>query len=263
MVYVQAASVLAGPLPLAPPPGSLTWGALFASLPVGGLTTGILVLDNIRDLPFDRDKGEITLAVLMGPRWSRAEHATLLGLAYVVPVALWTWGAGSGPPCSSPSPTRPSSRRVWRGEPDEARRGGPAGGRRGDRDRPPGGAGDAGVGEDRGVPLSAGVGGGTLKLFAARKDEQNKAAIDPWTVVHFAAGLALGLTNVPFRPAMGASIGYEVVEQAVERQRWGERLFDVSGPESLPNVALDLAAFALGHRAGAWWNRSDEGERAG
>lgn len=102
-----------------------------------------------------------------------------------------------------------------------------------------------------------------MKLFATRKDEQNEAAIDPWTVVHFAAGLGLGLMNVSFRTALSASIGYEAAEQVVERQPWGERLFDVSGPESLPNVAFDLAAFAIGHRAGRWWNRSNEGEHSG
>lgn len=93
--YVQAAAVLAEPFFLAVPPGSVTWEAVTASLPVAGLTTGILVIDNIRDLPFDREKDEVTLAVLVGPTWSVVEHGALLGLAYVVPVALWAW-AGFG-----------------------------------------------------------------------------------------------------------------------------------------------------------------------
>jgi len=87
--YVQAASALAPPLPVSLPPGSVTAGALVASLPVAALTTNILVVDNIRDREFDAEKGEITLAVLVGERWSRVEFAGLLALAYVTPVAMW------------------------------------------------------------------------------------------------------------------------------------------------------------------------------
>lgn len=90
--YVQAASVLAAPLPLSVPPGSVGGEVVLASLPVAALTTNILIIDNIRDRRFDAGKGEITLAVLLGDRWSRIEYLVLLALAYAVPVGMWWAG---------------------------------------------------------------------------------------------------------------------------------------------------------------------------
>jgi len=94
--YVQAASLLAGPLPLSPPAGSVSGTAVLASLPVAALTTNILVIDNIRDRPFDEEKGEVTLAVVLGDRWSRVEFVALLAVAYAVPVAIWIAGRAEG-----------------------------------------------------------------------------------------------------------------------------------------------------------------------
>ncbi len=69
--YVQAVAGLGGPQGASLVAGAVTWNGLWASLPVAALTTNILVIDNIRDLEFDRAKNERTLAVLIGPRWSR------------------------------------------------------------------------------------------------------------------------------------------------------------------------------------------------
>ena len=95
-----------------------------------------------------------------------------------------------------------------------------------------------------------------IKIVATRKREQNKAVVDPWTVVHFAAGLASGLVSIPPEVALGAAVGYEVVEQWFERQESGKELFDVSGPETISNAAVDVGVFALGYAWGALWNRS-------
>ena len=73
--------------------------ALFvaASIPVGTLTTAILVVNNLRDIPTDRAAGKRTLAVTFGERWTRAEYAALVGVAFAVPVGLaiagWSWAA--------------------------------------------------------------------------------------------------------------------------------------------------------------------------
>lgn len=113
--YVQAAAVLGGPFPLAPPSGSLPAVAFVASLPIAALTTNILIIDNIRDREFDEAKDEITLAVLLGDTGSRIEYLTLLTLAYAVPVAMWT--SGWGPAVLLPLLTLPYgilvARRVW------------------------------------------------------------------------------------------------------------------------------------------------------
>ena len=34
-----------------------------------------------------------------------------------------------------------------------------------------------------------------MQILAHRKQQQNQAAIDPWTPVHMAAGLAMGLVE--------------------------------------------------------------------
>ena len=95
-----------------------------------------------------------------------------------------------------------------------------------------------------------------MKLIASRKREQNRAAVDPWTLVHLAAGLALGLMDVPLRCATAASVTYDLAEQVFERFDRGKDLFETHGPESLPNALVDSAAFLTGHRLGRIWNET-------
>ena len=93
-----------------------------------------------------------------------------------------------------------------------------------------------------------------MRLIATRKSDQNRTGLDPWTIVHFSAGLALGLVNAPLRWALTAAVAYEFAEQVVERQRWGQKLFATSGPEAVLNAVLDTAVFAAGHDLGRRWN---------
>ena len=95
-----------------------------------------------------------------------------------------------------------------------------------------------------------------MKLIASKKADQNDAAIDPWTVVHFAAGLALGLMDVKLKQALAASISYEMAEQVFQRFEWGQELFETSGPESLSNSLVDSAIYVAGHRLGRMWNET-------
>jgi hypothetical protein len=96
-----------------------------------------------------------------------------------------------------------------------------------------------------------------MRIVATRKVQQNRAVLDPWTVVHFASGLALGLVNAPLRWWLPVATAYEVLEQYLERQAVGKEFFDTSGPEMVPNSVLDLAVFAAGHQLGRLWNRTD------
>jgi 1,4-dihydroxy-2-naphthoate polyprenyltransferase len=59
-----------------------------AAIPVGALTTAILVVNNLRDIPTDAAAGKRTLAVILGRRATEREYALLLLAAYAVPVAL-------------------------------------------------------------------------------------------------------------------------------------------------------------------------------
>ncbi|MFC4245721.1 1,4-dihydroxy-2-naphthoate polyprenyltransferase [Natribaculum luteum] len=90
--YVQAAAY-AAPLATSIPEGTITLEAFVASLPIAGLSTAILVVNNVRDLETDAETGKNTLAVRLGYRFSRLEYVAMLALAYVVPPWFWLgWG---------------------------------------------------------------------------------------------------------------------------------------------------------------------------
>ena len=59
-----------------------------AAIPVGALTTAILVVNNLRDIPTDTAAGKRTLAVVLGRTRTAYEYALLLGVAFAVPAAL-------------------------------------------------------------------------------------------------------------------------------------------------------------------------------
>lgn len=62
--------------------------AVVASVPMGLLATALLVVNNLRDIPTDREVGKVTLAVRLGERGTRRLYLALVGLAYVVPVVM-------------------------------------------------------------------------------------------------------------------------------------------------------------------------------
>jgi hypothetical protein len=93
-------------------------------------------------------------------------------------------------------------------------------------------------------------------LVALSKADQNAAAIDPWTGVHLAAGLAAGLMDARFVPVFSAAVVYEVLEHYFESSEFGQRTFSISGPEIGPNVAIDIGIFALGWWLGHQWNQT-------
>lgn len=86
-------------------------------------------------------------------------------------------------------------------------------------------------------------------MIALRRN-MNLAPVDNWTAVHVGAGVLAGVVRIPFGTAMLLAIGYEVVEQGIERTAGGRRFFGSSGPESLINAVVDVGVFALGHALG-------------
>lgn len=87
--YVQAAPLLGLSGFWQFVPAALPFTAIALSLPVGALTTSILIIDDIRDREFDVEKGKRTVAVRFGIEWSRREFAALLVFAFLAP--LWFW----------------------------------------------------------------------------------------------------------------------------------------------------------------------------
>lgn len=54
-------------------------------------------------------------------------------------------------------------------------------------------------------------------LVAWTQEDQNEAALDPWSAVHAGAGLAAGLTGIPVWLALAGAVAYEVLEAQFER----------------------------------------------
>ncbi|WP_030483141.1 1,4-dihydroxy-2-naphthoate polyprenyltransferase [Nocardioides aequoreus] len=63
-------------------------GSLWAAIGVGALTCAILVANNLRDIPTDREAGKMTLAVRLGDERTRHLYGLLLDLAAVVLVGV-------------------------------------------------------------------------------------------------------------------------------------------------------------------------------
>jgi 1,4-dihydroxy-2-naphthoate octaprenyltransferase len=61
---------------------------VLASVPVGLLTAALLVVNNLRDIPTDTRAGKRTLAVKLGERFTRAQYAAIVGVAFTWPVVL-------------------------------------------------------------------------------------------------------------------------------------------------------------------------------
>ena len=88
--------------------------APLAALPLGALSTAILVVNNLRDRETDVRAGKRTLAVRFGRRGALAEYLGLIGLAYSVP--LWLFIGGHMPSfVLLPLVTAPIALRVVRG----------------------------------------------------------------------------------------------------------------------------------------------------
>lgn len=74
----------------------VTWEAVALAVPVGLLATGILVVNNVRDLETDRRAGKRTLAVKLGRPLTRRLYAATVAVAFLVPPLVWLAG-GAGP----------------------------------------------------------------------------------------------------------------------------------------------------------------------
>jgi 1,4-dihydroxy-2-naphthoate octaprenyltransferase len=92
---------------------------VLAAIPVGTLTTAILVMNNLRDTPTDRSANKRTLAVMLGQSFARAEYLGCLVAAWAVPIGLavarWSDASiGAGPAILLPLLALPLALPLWR-----------------------------------------------------------------------------------------------------------------------------------------------------
>ena len=64
------------------------WVGLATAVAVGGLSSAVLVANNLRDIPTDRIAGKMTLAVRLGDARTRVLYLALLGVAAAMTVVL-------------------------------------------------------------------------------------------------------------------------------------------------------------------------------
>ncbi|HEY1968711.1 MAG TPA: 1,4-dihydroxy-2-naphthoate octaprenyltransferase, partial [Pseudonocardia sp.] len=67
------------------PPGALV---LLTSVGVGLLSCSVLVANNLRDIPSDREVGKLTLAVRLGDTRTRRLYATLLAVPFLISLGI-------------------------------------------------------------------------------------------------------------------------------------------------------------------------------
>jgi 1,4-dihydroxy-2-naphthoate polyprenyltransferase len=75
--------------------GSLDGLAIAAAVPIGLLITGILVINNLRDIHTDARANKQTLAVKIGEQATRYQYISFLIIAWMVPPVLWLTGQTS------------------------------------------------------------------------------------------------------------------------------------------------------------------------
>ncbi len=86
--------------------------AWLASIPIGALATGILVVNNVRDFEGDRRAGKTTLVVRFGRPSGVREYALLLLVSYAIPIVLYVLDWSSAWVCL-PLLTLPWSLRLF------------------------------------------------------------------------------------------------------------------------------------------------------
>lgn len=72
--------------------GYLSPLAFWSAVPMGSLSTAILVVNNLRDIATDHEAGKLTLAVRFGPNFARLQYGTLLAIAYLTVLLLVIFG---------------------------------------------------------------------------------------------------------------------------------------------------------------------------
>ena len=66
----------------------IDWVGVALAVAIGSLSSAVLVANNLRDIPTDKESGKITLAVRLGDRRTRVLYQTLLVVAFALTLVL-------------------------------------------------------------------------------------------------------------------------------------------------------------------------------
>lgn len=68
--------------------GTVSWVGLLLAVGVGSLSASVNLVNNLRDIPTDKEAGKTTLAVILGDRLTRVLYVVLVLVSVVVTVAV-------------------------------------------------------------------------------------------------------------------------------------------------------------------------------
>jgi 1,4-dihydroxy-2-naphthoate polyprenyltransferase len=67
---------------------TVSWGSFLGAVSIGLLASALLMANNVRDIPTDREAGKMTLAVRLGDDAARISYVMMLSLALLLPLLL-------------------------------------------------------------------------------------------------------------------------------------------------------------------------------
>ncbi|GAA4664125.1 1,4-dihydroxy-2-naphthoate polyprenyltransferase [Gordonia humi] len=68
--------------------GRIDWIGALCAVAVGSFSSAVLVANNLRDIPTDKESGKITLAVRLGDKGTRALFAILIAVPFAITIGL-------------------------------------------------------------------------------------------------------------------------------------------------------------------------------
>jgi 1,4-dihydroxy-2-naphthoate octaprenyltransferase len=66
----------------------VSWASFVGAVGTGLIATALLMANNVRDIPTDREVGKITLAVRLGDEAARISYVMMLAVAILLPLVL-------------------------------------------------------------------------------------------------------------------------------------------------------------------------------
>ncbi|MHC6177415.1 1,4-dihydroxy-2-naphthoate polyprenyltransferase [Glutamicibacter sp. X7] len=68
--------------------GRITYPSLLGAIGTGLIGCALLMANNVRDIPTDREVGKLTLAVRLGEQWARLSYVLMISTAILLPLLL-------------------------------------------------------------------------------------------------------------------------------------------------------------------------------